>query len=72
MGTDNYFNPPLSSLQPPAEFENEPKPLASVPLSKLFNPEAAYCPLCGELLPIDSKEKIVNSEPYLCCKVCKK
>lgn len=70
MGTDNI---PLSMLQPPIVVENdEPKPLASIPLSKLFNPaEEAICPLCGQLLPMDAKERIIDGEPYLCCKKCR-
>jgi hypothetical protein len=66
--------PIVNSDRPPIVIEDgEDRPLARIPLSKLMAENGvAVCVLCGNILPVDSKEVSMDGGIYQCCRVCPK
>jgi hypothetical protein len=58
-------------LDEPMEYRQEPKPLASIPLSQLYSNTDELCPVCGiKMSPESPGLTVRNPEGYIVCRSC--
>ena len=74
MRPDNFTDSTVivtpGQLPPPDYDDGCDRPLEKIPLSELMRDNDAVCPLCGNKLPIDTREQVMDGSIWHVCKKC--